>query len=254
MFELYKYFSDKHYSTLSGTLVYFLLMSIAPFLFLLSLIVGELDIRIITDNQIFSAIAPTLDGLKNTVGKIAIGTELILGATSLYSSTNFFYHLRRIGEIIYGEKRKKGGLRLRLSSLLIVFCVIMLVAVITAFYVFGADVLINFMPKAITELISSAFMVLLAFFVAVLLNKFTCPYKLTFEESVSGSLLTVILWVLFAIGFSVYMQYSDPTKLYGKIASIIVFMLWSYLMINCLIIGIIYNGKFLTYRKRKEIM
>ena len=38
--ELYKYFSDKRFSTIAVTLVYFLLMAVAPFLVWVSLIVG----------------------------------------------------------------------------------------------------------------------------------------------------------------------------------------------------------------------
>ena len=60
VFEHYRYFSDKRFSTLAGTLVYFLLMSVTPFLFWLALIVGEVDFSRIMSNELFEAVAPVL--------------------------------------------------------------------------------------------------------------------------------------------------------------------------------------------------
>ena len=80
-------------------------------------------------------------------------------------------------------------------------------------------------------------------FVAALLNLFICPYKITLKEVITGSLLTVLLWLVCGGGFVVYLRFADPVRLYGRIASIIVFLLWCYLMMNSFVIGVIYNGR-----------
>lgn len=79
--------------------------------------------------------------------------------------------------------------------------------------------------------------------VAALLNVFICPYKVTFGEVIPGSLLTVLLWLLCAAGFAVYMRFAEPGRLYGRVASVIVFLLWCYLMMNSFVIGVIYSGR-----------
>lgn len=241
--EEIKYFTDKRFSTLAGTLVYFLLMSVTPFLFWLVLIVGEIDFSIIDDNEIFAAVTPVLEYLQTSAKGATGGAGIILLVTSLWSSTNFFYHLRRSGEIIYDSRIKKGGLSLRFSSLMAVFAAIVLIAFATAVPFLGLGVLAVIMPEWLAQCISIIFLTLSSFFIALLLNIFACPYNLGFENTVQGVLLTVALWLVFAVGFTIYLRYANPQRLYGAIAAVIVFLLWCYLMVNSLVIGIIYNRK-----------
>lgn len=243
MVEEIKYFSDKRFSTLAGTLVYFLLMSVTPFLFWLALIVGEIDLSVLTDNEIFAAITPVLEYLQTSAKDATGGAGIILLLTSLWSSTNFFYHLRRSGEIIYDNRMNKGGLSLRFSSLLAVFAAIVLIAFATAIPFLGIGVLKTIMPDWVAQCISIIFLTMSAFFIALLLNVFACPYNLGFENTVPGVFLTVVLWLVFAVGFTVYLRFADPGRLYGAVAAVIVFLLWCYIMVNSLVIGIIYNRK-----------
>lgn len=243
--DLYKYFSDKRYSTIAGTLVYFLVMSVAPFLFWLTLIVGKADFSIFTSNELFAAVTPVLEYLKTAAEGATSGAGIVFIVTSLWSSTNFFYHLRRSGEIIYDKKVRKGGLKLRLTSVLIVFATLLLAAGAAAVPFLSYSVLDFIMPTAVANTISIVFLSMFAVFVAYLLNLFACPYKLDFYSAMPGSLLTTALWLLGAAGFTVYLRFANPQRLYGAIAAIIVFLLWCYVMINCLVIGIIYNSRYL---------
>ena len=110
--------------------------------------------------------------------------------SSLYSSTNFFYHLRRSGEIVYNSSGVKGGFKLRLLSLVYIAVAILLVAFIGAVSVVGTEILDSFMPFYVSDIISSVFLTALAFAVALLLNLIACPYKIKVEEALCGSLLT----------------------------------------------------------------
>ncbi len=130
--KLYKYFSDKRFSTIAGTLVYFLLMSIAPFTLWLTLVCGNVDIERFLSHDFFAAVSPFLRSLKSSAESAASGAGIIFLVTTLYSSTNFFYHLRRSGEIIYNSPRVKGGFRLRLASLFLIFGAFFSAAVLAA--------------------------------------------------------------------------------------------------------------------------
>ncbi len=250
---LYKHFSDKRYSTIAGTLVYFLLMSIAPTLLWLALIVGKIDLRGIISHTLFEAIEPFLTYLNDAAQNAAAGAGVVLAATSLYSSTNFFYHLRRSGEIIYDSDRKKSGFRLRILAAGIVLIVIACAAVFAAFFLVGSNMLFYFVPQFITECITLIVITVAGFFIALLLNIFACPHKLGFSGAVSGSLLTTALWLLFAGGFTVYLRFSDPSQLYGAVAAVIIFLLWCYVMISSLVVGIIYNAMYVTRPQAKPL-
>lgn len=254
LIELFKYFSDKRFSTIAGTLAYFLLMSIAPFTFWLTLVFGNINVGRVLANELLESVSPFLRYLKESAESATSGAGIILIVTTLYSSTNFFYHLRRSGEIIYNSPRVKGGLRLRLASLLLIFVSIILIAVLTAISVAGSWLLEKFLPYYISEALICVFVTAVAFAVALVLNLFACPYKLKAEEAIAGSLLTTALWIVFLIGFSIYTMFATPERLYGRIASVIIFLLWCYLMISCFVIGIIYNGMFKRNRQYKTLL
>lgn len=250
----YKYYSDKRYSTIAGTLVYFLLMSITPFMLWLTLVLGSMDLEGILSHEIFVGISPLLQYLKESAESAAGGAGIILLITSLYSSTNFFYHLRRSGEIIYGSRRVKGGIRLRIISLFLIIAVIALFAVLTGLTVVGTRFLELLIPPVLSDALSCMFMTAVAFAVALVLNLFACPYKMKVKEALSGSLLTTALWLIFAMGFTVYLSFANPERLYGKIASVIIFLLWCYMMMNCFVVGMINNGSFVNKRQYKMML
>ncbi len=252
-FGTLKFFSDKRFSTIAGTLVYFLIMSIAPFTLWLTLVLGNVDIERFLSHELFESVSPFLRDLKSSAEGAASGAGIILLITTLYSSTNFFYHLRRSGEIIYDSPKLKGGLRLRLASLALIFATFLLIALIAAMAVAGSWILDQIMPYFLSDIFSYTFITATAFAVALVLNIFACPFKLKAEEAVAGSLLTTLLWLVCLVGFTVYLNYANPEMLYGKIASIIIFLLWCYVMMTCFVVGIIYNGMFKSRRIMKKL-
>jgi len=250
--KAYKFFSSKRYSTLAGTLVYFLLMSIAPFILWLTIIFGNIQFESLLAIPIFNAISPFLTQIKSSAQGAVGGAGLIFLITTLYSSTNFFYHIRRSGEIIYNSARTKGGIKLRIISLLLIVMALILTAILTAIGLWGTKFLSQFFARSISNAIVIIILSLFALAVCLVLNIFMCPYKIKYSEVISGSLLTTILWIALSIGFSIYQIFATPEKLYGQIASLIVFLLWCYLMMNSFVIGAIYNAAFKYDKKHKE--
>ncbi len=253
IWERYRFYADKRFSTLAGTLVYFLIMSVTPFLFWLAILAGNVDLSRFISHEIFSAVAPVIEYLQTSASGATGGASLLLILTSLWSSTNFFYHLRRSGEIIYETKAGRGG-RLRFSALLAVLGAIILIGFAAAVPFLGYGVLEQIMPEVLAQTISTVFLIIFAFFSAYFLNVFACPYKLGFDRAAGGALLTLILWLICAVGFTIYLRFANPQRLYGAVAAVIVFLLWCYLMVNSLVIGIIYNGKYSGYIREYKLM
>ena len=250
-YDLVKYYTDKRFSTVAGTLVYFLLMSIAPFILWLTVVFGNVNLDGILANEIFGSVAPILRYLKTNAQNAAAGAGVVFLATSLYSSTNFFYHLRRSGEIIYECPKVERGIRLRLISLLLIVVTIIMVAAIGAVSVLGNNFLSIYMPEVISQIISIVSISALALGVAIVLNSFACPYKNKLIDILPGSLLTAMLWLVLFVAFGIYTKFSSPEKLYGQVASIIIFLVWCYFLMCCFVIGMVNNGKY--FQKPKQI-
>lgn len=241
-----KYYTDRRFSTIAGTLVYFLLMSIAPFMLWLAFVLGKADFpipEVITSSGLFDGILPALRQLKEAAENAAGGAGIFFLLTALYSSSNFFYHLRRSGEIIYESPSIKSGIKLRLASLVLIVISIILISLAGFSASIGDQLLKLFLPPAFSHLITAIVTVTTAFAGALVLNIFACPYSLSPTEAVSGSLITTALWLLLSAGFGIYLQFASPEKLYGQIASLIVFLLWCYVMMGCFVIGLINNSK-----------
>ena len=58
-----------------------------------------------------------------------------------------------------------------------------------------------------------------------------------------GTCITVTAWILVVTGFSVYLQLSNMDKLYGALTTLIVFLLWLYVLMICFIVGVIFNSE-----------
>ena len=226
-------------------------MSIAPFILWLTVVFGNVNLDGILANEIFGSVAPVLRYLKANAQHAAEGAGAIFLATSLYSSTNFFYHIRRSGEIIYECQKVERGLRLRIKSLFLIVVTIIMVALIGAVTVFGSNLLSLYMPSFISQIISVLSIAVLALGVAIVLNTFACPYKNNLTDILPGSLLTAMLWMALFVAFGVYTKFSSPEKLYGQVASVIVFLVWCYVMMCCLVIGMVNNGKY--FQKPRQI-
>ena len=112
----------------------------------------------------------------------------------------------------------KGGIKLRIISLMLIAATIILVALTAAVSVAGTALLNAVLPEIVSRIISMVFISALAFVVALVLNLVACPYKLKVYEVLTGSLLTTALWLIFSVGFGVYSIFANPERLYGRIA------------------------------------
>ena len=109
---------EKRYTTLAGTLVFFLVMSVMPFSIWLSLVFGRLNLPVerLIEMPVFDSVKNMLTFIKTEAESKTNGASIFLIATTLYSATSLFYHMRKSGEIIYGYNRKKSGWKIRVSA------------------------------------------------------------------------------------------------------------------------------------------
>lgn len=251
----YGYLASKKYTTLAGTMAFFLVLSIVPFLFWLTLIFGKLNINYdeIFDLEIFSGIREFLFYLRDSAKSATVGASIILLATTLYSSTNLFYHMRRSGEIIYDYKRKKGGVILRLSALALIFIVMLLLLADAIFFLLCNALLRRAFPSFFAQLGIYAILAVLAFVFIVLLNLYVCPYRVHFANVIWGSLITLFIGGLASFGFTIYLTFGSVERLYGAVALFIVFLLWLYVLMICFVTGVIFNCYLIERDKKLRI-
>ena len=257
----YELLHVKKYTTIAGTLVFFLIMSIMPFAFWLTLIIGKLpiDMEKLFSLPVFGSVKNVLEYVRKEAEQATAGASIVLLVTTLYSSTNLFYQMRRSGEIVYDVHRKKQGLKTRLAALILLICVLVLAVTFLLVYALGSFIFSRWFsrwfPRGVELLVDHILLGILAFFLALLLNMYVCPYKRKWRVFLSGTCITVGLWAIAALGFSLYLKIGNLTKLYGALSTIIVFLLWLYIMMIGFIVGVIFNSEKVvrkTTKKRKS--
>ena len=252
--EKYDLLTQKKYTTIAGTLVFFFVMSIVPLSFWLTLLIGKLPI----DTERILAL-PVFDWVKNILTYVqreaksaTASISIVLLLTTLYSSTTLFYQIRRSGEIIYDYRRKKRGIKIRLGALLLLGIVLGLIVAFLMLFAFGTFLFSKWLSSVWKRLADYLLLFSLAFLLVLLLNVYICPYKTKMKDFLFGTFLTMGAWVIAIIGFSIYMQFGNVGRLYGALSVIIVFLLWLYVLTTCFIAGVIFNSEKITKRRREK--
>ena len=238
----YSVLAEHRYTTLAGTLVFFLLLSLVPFLFWLTLLFGKSAAlsEAVVGLGLFDWASELVAFLQENAESAGWGAGVIFLATTLWSCTGFFYHLRRSGEIIYDYRRKKQGWKVRLSALGLTLCVLFFFAV-SGTLLLTVNLVTSRLPAWLSYPARYALLLILGFFAAWILNAYVCPYRCRPSETVLGSFLTALAWLVASAAFSVYLAFGNKEKLYGALALVIVFLLWLYWMMICLTAGVVFN-------------
>lgn len=235
----------KKYTTIAGTLVFFLITSIMPLTFWLTLVIGRLpiDTEQIFELSVFSSVKSVLDYIRREAANATTGASVVLIFTTLYSSTNLFYQMRRSGEIIYDHYKPRQGFRLRLGALVLMLLIVLMIVAFVLIFALGTFLFSRVLPATLEKFADYALLAALAFALALLLNAYICPYKTSMKHFIPGAALTVAAWAVAATGFAVYLQISNMDKLYGALSAMIVFLLWLYVLMICFIAGVIFNSE-----------
>lgn len=253
--EKYLLLVEKKYTTLAGTLVFFLVMAIMPLAVWLTLVFGKLNLPVdeLIEMPVFSSVKNVLLYLRKEARTQTSGASFFLIATALYSATGLFYHLRRSGELIYGYNRVKSGWKIRISAVFVTFAVMILSVLSVLLIAFGTLIFNKLFTGWIASTLGYLLMIAVSFFLVLLLNAYACPYKVPLKEYFLGSFLTAGAWAVALVGFAVYLKFGNTGRLYGALSAVIVFMLWLYVLTVCFVSGMILGSEKIKAKESKKL-
>lgn len=252
---------------LPGSIAYFLVMSIVPALLLGVLICSKLSFSMVQILDIFNEIIPkdVSELLMPIVSSIKADSVswwyIILG---LLLASNGTHSIILASNTLYGIENK-GYLYRRLKSLIMIMVasfVFLFIVLVLGFgnnilkFILSLDALSEIGPK-----IYSAFIILkwpIAIIVIALLIKVI--YTLAPDKKIpskfvnKGVTFTTIGWVIATALYSYYANnIADYSLIYGSLSSIIVLMIWIYVMAYILVVGIAINTNIYELDDKKSI-
>ncbi len=237
----YRTLAEHKFTTIAGTLAFFLVLSLVPFLFWLTLLFGNsLPAEDVLELELLGWARDVLLFLKENAEGALSGVSIFFLVTTLWSSSSFFYHLRRSGEIVYDAKRTKHGWKVRLAAIGFTLLLLLFFAAAAAVLLAGVYA-VRFLSPWLAYPSEYILLFLLAFFSAWILNAYVSPFALSASETVAGSLITAALWLGASAVFFVYLRFSGGEKLYGALSLVVACLLFVYWMMICFTVGMVFN-------------
>lgn len=260
--KIIKILSLKELSILPAYLAYSMVLAIVPFITIIVVILSIFNISIdsviglINDlfpNYASDAIINAIsgDGFDLSVGVLNIATFAIAGK-GMYAIINASNNLYRLDS----ESKIKD----RLKSFLILVIMILLLLFMMFVPLLGDKIIIlisNFVKsESIIKMVVMFYNVLkwpitlLLIFIAVKLIYIISPsVKIKSDEVTLGAFVTTMGWAIFTAIFGYYINFFGRYDIvYGGLASIIILLIWFYVLSFILILGIVINTR--KYNKK----
>ncbi len=223
---------DKKIPTLSNAIAFNLIMNGGSFLFLFIIISGffsnsfdELILSLIENEQFKSLISYFFNYQNN------IPYSIMLIITSIYSASSLYYHLMGIVEFIT-DMSYEISISKRILAIIITIIYLLMLNFITLIF---NRIIIYFK-------IISIFIVLFIFIFTIYVIQIISLKTYSIKKIYRGMLFTVVYFILFTIGFYLYLKiFSNFKIVYGVLSFFIILFFYLYMMSIGLLLGINLN-------------
>ncbi len=241
----------------AGYLTYLNVLSVFPFIFIFFAIISVIDessFGIEFLNIVLSHLPHyILDTFGKQINEIANGPPISLMNVALvgaiWTASSSIEALKSIFNKIYLVRNKPAYLRSRITSIIqFMIIVFAIIATITVFVIIPK--LLPILPKiAQYEIFNNQFNIvwvngILLLIVSTMYYTLT-NVKMSFVSTIPGAVLTIILWIISGNALSFYMiNFNQVSVMYGSLASIIITLIFLYVVNVILIFGAEFNRLF----------
>lgn len=253
--RIIKILSLKELSILPAYLSYSLVLATIPIITIIVAILGTFGISIDTAVTLINELLPSYasDIIVNAISGSSFDISLgVLNLATLVVATNGMYAIVNASNNLY-KIESDSQIKDRLKSLIILVIMIILLLFMIIVPMLGdkiIEIISNYIAsRGILDTISSLYnalkwpLTLILIFFAVKIIYIIAPsVKLKSEETTIGAFITTIGWAIFTAIFSYYIKFFGRYDIiYGGLSSIIILLIWFYVLSFILILGIVIN-------------
>lgn len=264
IYRLYYIFRDfnwqmtkKNIAAFAASTAFFLFLSMIPLLMALCAI---LPYTALTEENLINAITQfTPDamevlviGVVSDVYARSAGTITIFAIVTIWSASKAMLALIRGLNAVNDFEERRNYFVLRFVAC--IYTVIILVAMILALFVmvFG-NVIVNFLLRDFPPLhILAQFIMHFRFlfswailtFIFALIYAYVPNSKMRFKGQIPGAAFSAIMWSAASYAFSIYVDNFNGFGAYGGLTTVVILMIWFYMLMYILLIGAHINRYF----------
>lgn len=260
---LYTRFREHGIGYTGGQIAYFFILSVFPFLIFINALIASFNIPTQTaisflepffPGQIVSFIAAYIEYINAQSSMSLLSFGIVL---AIFSASKSVRSLNRAFNRAYNTEQTRGFFAQIFFSMVFIFLFALIFFASIILVAFGND----FISKIISEItLSFAFvdlltvwrwvtMALIMFFTMSIIYKFIPSTKVSFRQTLPGTVFSLICFLALCAGFSFYVNnIVSSSVFYGSIGAILLLMLWMYFAGIILVLGAELN-KILSDRK-----
>ena len=252
MTRTYAQMNQDHLSAFAGSLTYRAIFAVLPFLTFLISLLGLFDARDLVAD-VLASVRPTLPGpaynfLSSSAKQLTVRGEntafgfgaLISILVSLYGLSGAFRAVMEAMNVMYGVEESRSFVKKYLISIGLAVGVVSLLLSAATLAVAGPGIARALLGDSIARylwyVLQWPVLVLFVLIAFAAVYFFAPDVQQTFKFITPGSLIAVLLWLIFTGLFSLYMNTADFTA-YGAVAGAVIFMLYLYYTSFILLLG-----------------
>ena len=250
--RVYKAFNKMEMRVLPGNVAFFFVLALIPIISMVIAVVSRFSISIDAVTNFVEKFLPkdASNIIVNVIaGKSFDGSLGVFSFVILLVATNGTYAIINASNTLYGIK-KSDVVKDRVKSLVLLSILLLLIVFILAVPVFGGKILAlihnNYLNSNVVLLYKIIKWPLTFFFIYVtlkLIYTISPSKKINSSSTTYGALFTTIIWIIATIIFSYYLKYfANYNIIYGNLSSIIILMIWIYLISYVFVMGIAINS------------
>jgi len=249
--KLLKVFTKKELRVLPGNIAFFAVLALIPIITIIIWIASYFSISIDTViNSIENFIPPQVssiiikyisgNGFDTSLGTFNIITFFIAsnGTYAIITSSNTLYKIEQTDSI---KDRVKSVILLTILIILIVFLLLV--------PMFGGKIINLIGDSTITKellliyrLLKWPLTIFIIYFNLKLIYTISPSEQIKSKDTTYGALFTTIIWTIATAVFSYYLQYfARYDIIYGNLSSIIILMMWIYILAYVFVLGMAIN-------------
>ncbi|GAB3584451.1 YihY/virulence factor BrkB family protein [Calidifontibacter terrae] len=204
--------------------------------------IEEYASRFLTEDSLREVLMPTISDALHGGRPDVISIGFVL---SLWSGSRAVNVMIDTVAIMYGQGGHRGIVRTRVMSLSLYFVSLIFAAIVVPLIVIGPQLLSDWLPDRLTVLMVFYWplvggLTILGFATFFYL---ATPRKTPWVRDLPGAVLTLVIWVLAAMGLRWVLGNSvGGTTIYGPLAAAIVVLIWLYFLGIAVLIGAALNA------------
>lgn len=254
--DIYELIRKPYMTTLPGNLAFFFVLSLIPLITILIYILSFFNISLDLLVDLIEKFVPleVSEILVSFISGKGFDTSVgVFNIVAIITASNGMYAITSASDILYNASETQE-LPKRIKSFVLLFVIVMLFVFLLVVPIFGNQILSliqsnNFLSYLMDEIILTFNIIkwplsfLIIYFNIKLIYTIAPSVRIKSEHTSIGAFFTTTLWIIVTFIFSYYLKYfARYDILYGNLSSIIILMMWMYLLAYVFVLGMLINA------------